>query len=371
MNRTVINILQRVLVNHFYKVNAGFFLFFFFVLFGVVNGSQLISYHFSLIQGMIQSYVFLACVIFAWLLYTLKCINYITKQLSEPGQQFLFVLNTAPRSKRLIWMLFVHMMVYMPVFLYAVIVAVIAAKQHYFGSMTAVIISNGFMILLSTGLYMRYLQKRVTGINFTLSAFQFSKPFFSIPLWFLWKERKQMLLVTKTFSLLLLYGFINLYEPDSPDIRPLLLIMMLIATAHCAIILQLRSFEEERLLFTKNLPVPLLKRFAWLLLMYALLLLPELVFMWKGFPLHFQLKDLPQVWLLVISILAFFHSILLMKDMDSEHYFRIAFIICATLFFILLYDPGIFLPLLLLLIAYALYRSHLYDFEKKIGLSSE
>jgi hypothetical protein len=168
MHRTAIHILQRVLVNHFYKVNAGFFLFWFFVLFGVVNGSQLIGYHYSLIQGMIQSTVFLACVIFIWLLYSFKCINYITKQLGDPKQQFLFVLNILSPAKQFWLMLFVHLMVYLPILAYALIVVTVAAKQHYFVSMTAVIASNVLMIFASAWLYVCHLRKLVPGMHLNL-----------------------------------------------------------------------------------------------------------------------------------------------------------------------------------------------------------
>ena len=368
MHKAVFNILQKVLVNHFYKVNAGFFLFFFFLLFGVVKGGQLIDYHLSLIHGMIESAVFLACVIFIWLLYTLKCVNHITKQLTEPRQRFLITLNTLSAKEQYLYMLFVHVQVYMPVLLYALLVASIAARQHLFGSMWVVLISNMAMIFFSAIIYRRYLQRNISESvlkKISVRPF-FPKPLFSIPIWFIQKERTPMLLITKFFTLLLLYGFINLYEPDAPDIRPIILIMMLIIVSHAAIIQQIRCFEEERMLFTKNLPVPFIKKFIHLLLMYLLLLLPELGFMWKGFGLHFQLTDLPQIILFSISLPAFFHGILLMKDADNESYYRILFGICAFLFFVILYNPGIILPFVILLVAYSLYRSHLYDFEKEI-----
>ncbi len=372
MHRSVLNILQKILVNHFYKVNAGFFLFFFFILFGVVKGGQLIDYHLSLIQGMIESAVFLGCVIIIWFLYTLKCVNHITKQLTEPRQRFLITLNTLSSKEQYLYMLLVHIQIYLPVLLYAILIATIAARQHLFGSMFAVLISNMVMIFFSAIIYRRYLQKNVKEglLKKIFVRPVFPKPMFSIPLWFIQKERTSMLLITKFFTLLLLYGFINLYEPDAPDIRPILLIMMLIVVSHAAIILQVRFFEEERLVFTKNLPVPFTKKFIHLLLMYLLLLLPELLFMWKGFALHFQLSDLPQILLFSISLPAFFHSILLMKDTDNESYYRILFGICAFLFFVLLYNPGIILPVVILLAAFALYRSHLYDFEKEIQPAS-
>jgi hypothetical protein len=364
MSKTIFSILQRVLVNHFYKVNAGFFLFCFFVLFGAVSGGQLISYHLSLIHGMIGTFVFLSCVIVIWFLYTLKCVNYITKQLNDPRQHFLSVLNRLSQSKQFIYLLFVHVMVYLPVLAYAAIVASVAAKEKRFDSMAAVIISNLVMIILSAFVYRLYLQKRTTAFKINLPVLPIPKPFFSISLWFILKERKQMLLVTKLFSFFLLFAFINIYEPDKPDIRPLLLIMSLVVVAHAAIVAQIRFFEEERLLFIKNLPIPFVQRLGMMWLQYFLLLLPEFIFMWKGFPLHFQLADIPQIVLLSLAIAACIHVLLLMKDTDMETYYKTVFGIWAVLFFVLLYNPGIVLAVLILVVSSVIYHSHLYDFEK-------
>ena len=366
MNKVVINILQRALVNHFYKVNAGFFLFWFFVLFGVVAPGQVISYHLSLIQGMIQSLVFLGCVIVSWLLYTLKCIDYTVKQLNEPRQFFLFSLHTLSNKQQFIYLLYVHLLIYMPVLLYAITVTVIAAKQHFYWATIEIIISNISMILLATFTYRFSLQKKEFFISKFLPQihFPFHKPLFFMPLWFIWIRRKQMLFMTKLFSLLLLYGFINLYEPEKHDIRPLLLIILLIEMAHCSIVFQIRLFEEEYLTFSRNLPIPLVKRFASLLFLFILLLLPELLFVWDAFPHHFRLTDFPQLLLLAISLPMLFYSSLLMDDIDSDSYFRIVFGIGVVLFFSILYDPGILLFASITGISFVLFSSHLYTFEK-------
>ena len=365
MNKAALNILQRVLVFHFYRVNAGFFFFWFFLLFGVP--AQVLSFHMSLIQGMIHSGVFLSCVIAIWFLYTLKCINYGIKQLNEPRQHFLFVLNHLSNKKQFALMLFVHMQVFLPVLVYACIVAKIAFRENQYVSVFAVVIANFALIIFPVFVYRYYLQKRSLYIRLfsPASTFNIPKPFFSIPLWFIWKERKQMLLVTKLFSLLLLYGFINLYEPDSPDVRPVLLIMLLIAMAHFTMVAHMRAFEENYLSFSRSLPVSLLKRFFTRLLTYTVLLLPELLFVWKGYPLHFTFFGFAQIFLLTVSILLFYHSVLLMNDIDPDGYFRIVFITGAVLFFSILYNPGILLPVFITAISFVLFHSHFYTFEKK------
>ncbi len=365
MNKITHHILQRVLVFHFYRVNAGFFFFWFFLLFGVP--AQVLSFHLSLIQGMIQSYVFLACTLFIWLLYTLKCINYTIKQLNDPRQNFLIVLNTLTHKEQFRYMLFVHIQLSLPLWVYAGVVAVIATQQQFYGSMITVILSNITMIFLSATVYRFYLRKKSLTISIPQPRVfnSFRKPLFTIPLWFIWKERKQMLLVTKLFSLLLLYAFINLYEPDLPDIRPILLIMMLVAMAHCNIVSHIRSFEEIFLSFGRSFPIPLILRFGLLLITYSILLLPEFVFIWKGYPVHFTIVGFVELFLLAIALLSFYHSLLLMNDIDQDSYFRIVFMAGAVLFFIILYNPGIFLPLVVLGLSGILFASHFYTYEKR------
>ena len=364
----VINILQRTLITHFYKTNAGFFLAAFFFLFGVIAQGQVIMYHLSLIHGIIESQVFTAIVIVIWFLYTLKCVDYIIKQLNEPRQLFLFCLNNVPEKKQYIYMLYVHVLVYMPVLLYAIIVAVIAAKEHRYICMIEVIVSNSIMIAIAAYAYFAALQKRktiVSSLHWPFKKKYYPKPLPVIPLLHLWHNKKQMLLVTKTFSLLLLYGFIALYEPERYDIRPLLLIVMVISTAHCSIVFQTRLFEDEYLLFSRALPLSIIKRFLFLIAMYGLLLLPELLFVWKAFPLHFSAADYSQLLVLAIAIPVLLHAVLLTGDIDADSYVRIVFGIAAVLFFVLLYNPGILLAIFIMGISFVLFHSHFYTFEKR------
>ncbi len=368
MNKTVIKILQKVFIIHFYKVNAGFFLFCFVVLYGVVAPGMLISYHLSLIQGMIQSPSFLGFVIFFWLLYTIKCIDFLLMQLNDPRNSFFFSLHTLSNQQQFFYLLYVHTFIYLPVWGYASIVVIVAAKQGLYGSMFAVIFSNICLMAGAIFLYRIRLQKRVfifTNLKLTTRVI-FKKHLFMLPLWFIVNQRKQMLLITKIFSLLMLYAFINLYEPEQYDIRPLLLIMLMIAMAHCTIVLQIRQFEDFFLSFSRNLPISVPKRFVLTNLMFFIFLIPEFLFVWKAFPMHFNIIHYPQLLLLPISTIVFFYSILFMKDIDTDQYFRIVFGVSTILFFIILYNPGILLFIFILGLSYILYNSHFFTFEKRV-----
>ena len=363
----VSNILRRVLVNSFYRANAGFFLFWFFVLFGAVSGGQVISYHLSLIQGMIESAVFLGVVIGIWFLYTIKCINYTGRQCKEPRNHFLSVLNRLSQKQQFRQLLWVHVQIYTPVLVYAVIVAIIAGRQHFYGSMIAVITSNISMVMLSGLVYRNFLQKKPlpAGRYIPVIRYRFPKPLFSLPLWFVLSTRKQMLLVTKIFTVAILYLFMLMYEPEGNDIRAFLLILLLAGAGHSFVVFQMRSFEEEYLVFSRNLPVRNVQRFAGLLLLYGILLLPELFFVFRVFHAFLEPADYVQVLLYTIAFPVFLHSILLMEDMDTDSYLPVVFITAAALFFITLYDPGTLLPVAIIALSFVFFNAHFNTFEKR------
>ncbi len=74
-------------------------------------------------------------------------------------------------------------------------------------------------------------------------------------------------------------------------------------------------------------------RFIKIIFMYACLLLPELIFLFKGYQIHFFIPDYPQLVLLVAALLSMFHVVLLIEDTEMEQLMRIVFGIMAALIF--------------------------------------
>jgi hypothetical protein len=365
--KIIIKVLQSVLINHFYKLNAGFFIFLFFALFGVVRGGQLIEFHLGIIQAILGGPLFLGIIILLWGLYTLKCIHYITNRLLEPGLSFLTCLNRLPKKQVWAWMCFVHFEVYFPVISYVVIIITVAVKAHQYQQALIILISNILFFLGAVQLYFKCLQQHSIdqfSLKIQLPAIPIKKPFFLFPLYYIWKDRKWMLLLTKLFTLIFLYGFIQFYEPYRYDIRPVLLSVLLVITAHTNIIFQIRLFESEWLLFSRNLPISIFKRFFEMLALYFILLLPELLFVWKGYPLHFNLLDFSQILCMVFCIPAFLHSILYTSIMNGDEFMKMVFAIVAALFFLILYNLGILLFVFVVLLAFVFFYFHFYEFEK-------
>lgn len=363
---TAIKILHKVLINYFYTINAGFFLFGFFVLFGLPITP--LAFHLSLITGIIQSQVFLAVVMLTWFLYDLKCADYTLKQLGHPNQSFLFCFHNLSVKKTYLYMLYVQIFLYAPILVYSAFILFIAVKKQKYWCIPEIIFFNTIITAATAFVYFISIQK-IYFFSYKNALPQlkinFPKPFFLIPLYFLWSDRRQMLLVTKLFSLLLLYGFIKLYEPEGHDTRPLQLCLLLTAASYSGIVFQIRAFEERYLAFSRNLPLNTVRRFIQMTATYVCLLLPEFILLLKGYQTHFFLADYPQLIILVVALLSLFHVVLTIEDTEMEQLMRIVFGIMAICFFIILYNPGFGLPCAILLLSFALYNSYYYSFEKK------
>jgi hypothetical protein len=142
--------------------------------------------------------------------------------------------------------------------------------------------------------------------------------------------------------------------------------MLLCVIAHSGIVHQIRTFDQEYLSFTKNLPISELSRFITLAISFLFILLPEFIFLWKGYGIHFLFYDYPQLLLMPLALLCFFYAVLLLEQSTMEQFVTVVFWISIGSFFILLYNPGILFSLGILILAYALYASYIYHYEEKV-----
>lgn len=362
--RAAINILQKVLVNQFYSVNAGFFLFTFFVAFGIPQNVK--EFHLSLIDGVIKNPSILLLVMCAWLLYNIKCLDYIIKLLIKPQQRFLYSLCSLSYARQYAYFLYVQVMVYMPVLVYTMFAIVIGLQKGYYASAAETIAFTLAVAGLTPVLYIRALQHRPLLAGSTPRVIlKLGKPLFSLPLFNVWRHNKQMLVISKTFSLFLLYIFIKLYQPDHYDIRPALLCINVAAAANSAIVFEIKIFEDFFMQMQRNFPLTLLRRFGNTVLCFMLLMLPELMFLFKGYPLYFNLIDYMQLLLLCVGLLLLLYACLFTGEINMDSYIKLVFAFLAILFFIILYNPGIVLGVAVNALALGIYASHYYGFERE------
>ncbi|MDZ7646430.1 MAG: hypothetical protein U5K54_04210 [Cytophagales bacterium] len=116
--RDILHMMIKVLVIPFYKNHAGLLFFVFFLMFGIVESTQIVLYHTSLIYGMLSSGMFLVVVFVIWLLYQLKSLHFLLKISGSESHAFLNELALLPTAQSYLYFLLISFMTSLPVFLY-------------------------------------------------------------------------------------------------------------------------------------------------------------------------------------------------------------------------------------------------------------
>jgi len=354
-------VLIRIIVTEFYKQNLGLFLFVFFVMFGMVEGSQLIYYHLSLITGVIQSTTFFSLVLALWLIYAIKSVQFVTSQLGKPQYSFLFVLTSLPKFAQVFAFALVHVLIHTPVLLYAFAIVTVAFDYGQWLIGTEVIVFN----LLLCGILSLASVHKLNHPNAFSNVIFFKLPRFikKSLAWFyaafLLNELKVITIVTKLFSYFAVYGFLQI-KVDHYENRIALMGLLVGVTAHAVVLFELRKWEDSYLLFLKNLPFSPITRYLTMVIIFSFLLLPELFLLITH---HVKLIDLIGSLLFSISFLLLLFAMVHHLKMDMDKYIQYLLILFLVSFGMVLFKLYWILILLYLFTSFSWYKKYFYTYE--------
>ena len=271
-------VLSKIFIRRFYAANAGFFLFFFFVLFGAVDGSSLMSYHLSLMKSILGSATILWLVCFIWLLYHLKCTTFFLQIIDSEEGAFLYNLQALFPGRQWLLYMMLYGAVYAPVLVYAVLVFVVGVQQGYRSSAAGLLFFQLLSFPFFTGLIYYRINNRLR--RFALPSFRlpFYRPLWLTVFYYFTIKKKVLLLTLKAFSLFLLY-IILIWNRGRYDNDSFLLFYLIILAANAAIPYLSVQFMEQQFAAYRNLPVSLFRRGIIFLLSYTLLAVPEAVYL--------------------------------------------------------------------------------------------
>ena len=203
--KPILHILLKVWVQLFYQRNAGFFLFLFVALFGVVQYP--ITYHLKLMQGIVTSYITLLIAIIIWIVYACKCGALIFKSIAKE-KVWLYELQAFNKKRLILSLSIAQAMLFLPATMYIVLTIGVGI---YIKQYLAVVILILFLILihiLTVALYYQSLfdnSVQVQLFNKPLFTYQFPKRFYSFLLWYNFYKGKLKTVAVKFFSLLLIF----------------------------------------------------------------------------------------------------------------------------------------------------------------------
>ena len=287
----MLKLLCRTIGFTFYQQHAGLFLVVFYLLFGAVEGSQLISYHTALLLAICSSPMVLMLVFAIWVLYAFKCALFVRRELKKESYGFTKNLTVLGKSRQLLLWTKVYTLLLLPILGYAAFLLLIALKHGFYFAFVAVTLQLLLLFFLLS-LYTFQIHNYTFTVRkdwITLPNFNVKRPFWAWPLFYLLNEQLLMLLLCKLVSFVFLKGMLWMFADVGPDIRVYLTAAMAVVLSHAVLLFNLVKFEAAYLAFAKGLPISTLKKMLQWLGIVALLVLPEMTMFAQL--LHFELGN--------------------------------------------------------------------------------
>jgi hypothetical protein len=362
----LLKLLVKIFVTPFYKKNAGFFLFFFFLFFGTVSPDSIVLYHLSLIQSILSSYVTLAGVLILWLLYNFKCSSHIYKSIKNKEGEYLYLLQELPFRKQIQLFITIELLLFAPILLYILVIISRAIHDEKvikagilvsFALLTCIGSAYNFCRIINN----TYISNK--SISFLENSIQKqSKKFIYLLLYFSILKKKKLLAALKLLSLMIFYIAL-VWNGDRYDHDSLVLFLLIILLTHAVIAFQYVQFIERALVFIRNLPVSTFRIFALYYLASILLFVPELIYLIITGHVLISVLQIIAIYFSLVHTFLFFTTVQYSGAIDKNEYVKI--IAGAGFVSIFFFNSGQYLwwSVLTLLIAGLIFFTSYGDYE--------
>ena len=360
MQSPLSKVLLKIFANGFYRVHGGFLFFMFLVLFGLVEPNQLLSYHKALMLAFITSGLMMVVVFLLWLAYMLKAAHYMVGQLFGQTQAFLFYSSTAnTRQQQFKAWFTVNVAVALPVLVYGSVSAVVAITAGFLLQGLG-IIAYMLALLCAGAWFCTFMANRLIGgskqsIILRLTK-TWAKPYFSLYIYHVFNKLKLNWFISKVLSYLIITGVFMLFADVSHDTRVAAIAMLAISVAHAVLVFEERKFQEVYLVFARNLPYNRVKLFLSFAAVYAILLLPEAVWLLGRYPIPMAIGLLA----FGLSMILLYHSLLYRLSFDMEKYLTSVMGLFIGVFILVLFKIIWLLTLVILMVAGLLFYINYY-----------
>lgn len=275
----MLKLLIRTIVLAFYQQHIGLFLVVFYLLFGLIQGYDLILFHKALLLAISSSTLNLFILFAVWVMYAVKCLLFVKQKLAQEDYSFAKELTIMPKKAQIILWLKIYAFLLMPILCYGILVLMTSIIHQYFFSVfiTAVVLA-AMMLILSNYTY------RFNNLNFNLHkawlnfpTIRVKKAFWSWPIWYLLNEQRVMLLICKIVSFLFFKAILLVFADIQNDVKIYLTALLAVVLSHAMLVLNITKFDAFYNAFAINLPITPIKRLTYWLFIFGLLLIPELI----------------------------------------------------------------------------------------------
>jgi hypothetical protein len=293
-------------VAEFFRQRAGLFFVLLAVLFGFLRSAEHYAFAVFFLTGS-KGMLYLGVV---WLAYTLLCAQFLSRLWQRQEYAFIYAARLWNPSVRMFRFVLMAVGLLQPLFYYGIYLVAIAIQDKLVAGLWPIIpyyVGLITLIALTAEWRIRSPQVFVETKNSQLIKWPFKRKA-SLTLWsieWLFREKGVTLLAGKLGAILVTLGTLLYYSTDDYDIRLPAVGLSLAYLLNMGISYELYKWESETWLWGRSLPVSRARRMVRILLIHAIIIIPETLTGIRNGALTFL--ETIQLYALGLSILVAVH----------------------------------------------------------------
>ncbi len=363
-----LRVMIKSLVTPFYKSHAGLLFFVFFIMFGIIESTQIKLYHESLIFGTLTSAIFLIVVLIVWLLYATKALHFLLKTSSEDSYLFLYNIATLPARQSFWYFFTLVFLTFVPVFIYTLAIYSIGIRNGFYNAVAIIFTFQLALWLMSAWILNHSARTKHKPSFITLPSLSlpFQQTLLGMYVAYLFKEEKPAIFLSKVFSIALIY-FVKETLEVGDDFRILAITWLFAILSHTFLIQKIKVFEDQYLCWTRNLIIPRTQTFLIYVQLYSLLMIPEMLLLTGSIGKGLNVIQLILLPLLSSGFLLSIHSYLYKSNRDPDRFITYLFWLFMGCFMLVMSNLIWLLTIALLVVSFILIWRRYYKYESAIG----
>jgi hypothetical protein len=299
---------------------------FFLLFFGIMPGQEAIKFQYAIMQAITGSWLFLGIAMLVWAMYNIKCISFFLREIHQPENSFVYNLQAIDNKRQYFQLFQVQAGMYFPGIIYGVFTAIVGIKEHCYFQSLIVLVFQLFMCVVGAMVYFNSINTtwnrpaiRLPNLDpFRKKSFSFYLLHYSL------YYKKGAFIAIKLFSLLMLQ-FMVAANSEKVSKEAICVLIMFLISAHSLLPRFYVSFMENELAFLRNLPVTTLRRFLVFTVTYAVIFLPELLFLIWNERQVMPPQLIISLYAISISQLCLYTALQYLPNMQTERYTFIVF----------------------------------------------
>jgi hypothetical protein len=269
-----------------------------------------------------------------------------------------------PASQSFIFFMVTSFLTFLPVFVYTIAIYIIGIQNKFYDSVAIVFIFQLLLWIMNAGVLNYTLRNKHIAARITLPSLTlpYQRTQLGIYAGYLFKEEKSAAILSKLFSLTLIYIIKETLEVGD-DFRIIGITWLFALLSHTYLISKLKVFEDQSLSWIRSLPIAATKTFITYFFLYALLMIPELLLLTGSIGKGLSFVQLILLPVFSSAFLITIHSYLLKPNRDPDKFVTYLFWLFLICFMLVLSKMIWVTAAILSLISLLLFKKRFFLYE--------